>query len=60
MPMSKCQPTHSLLMASRYATACSGVMMKSFPTFSMAIFTPRSRATGIAFLISVIERSKHS
>jgi len=35
-------------------------MMKLFPTFSIAILTPVSFATGIAFLISTMERSEHS
>jgi hypothetical protein len=47
-------------MAFRKSSACCGVVMKSFQTFSMAIFTPVSFAAGIAFLISATDRWKQS
>ena len=59
LPMSKCQPTHSLLMASSRSTACCGLVTKLFQTFSIAIlnrvmpvsaseFTSESSGAGIA------------
>ena len=49
-----------LSMASRNEMACSGLVMKLFQTFSMAILTPSSTATGTTRLISRTERRKQS
>jgi len=43
---------------SMYFTNCCGVVMKSFQTTSIAIFTPFSFAQGIALRISAEERSQ--